>query len=143
MAPINVSRMAAAGRPGPGLQHAIRNDLLQALGRLMADYQAIHPCSIVISANARRAASAHGLFLQGLGYLAFPARILRRRNSFVAYTVFAEAMDMIANDCPVTLLPGISAYKGRWDITSGLRHCHDDRDGCPYRRFRVLMAKWH
>ena len=121
-----VSRMAAAGRGcGPGLQHAIRNDLLQALGRLMADHKAIQPCRIVISANTTMQHLLMGYSCKGLATWPFqPVSLGGETHSW--HTVFAEAMDMIDDDCPVTLLPGISAYVGA-DITSGLWHCHIDR----------------
>lgn len=121
-----VSRMAAAGRGcGPGLQHAVRNDLLRAMGRLMADYKAIRPCRIVISANTTMQHLLMGYSCKGLGTWPFqPVSLGGETHSW--HTVFAEEMDTIADDCPVTLLPGISAYVGA-DITSGLWHCHIDR----------------
>ena len=121
-----VSRMAAAGKGcGPGLQHAIRNDLLQALGRLLDGHKAIQPRRIVISANTTMQHLLMGYSCKGLSTWPFQPVSLGG-ETYSWHTVFAEDMDAIDADCPVTLLPGISAYVGA-DITSGLWHCHIDR----------------
>ncbi|MCH4188479.1 MAG: ASKHA domain-containing protein [Megasphaera sp.] len=117
-----VSRMAAAARGcGPGLQYAVRHDLLCAIGRLMEPYTDIRPEQVAISANTTMQHLLMGYSCDGLG--AWPFHPVSLGGEVCSWReVFGEDLDDVAPSCAVTLLPGISAYVGA-DITSGLWHC--------------------
>lgn len=117
-----VSRMAAAAKGcGPGLQYAVRHDLLCAIGQLMKSYINIRPNQVVISANTTMQHLLMGYPCDGLGVWPFhPVSLGGEVHSW--RDVFGEDLDDVASSCSVTLLPGISTYVGA-DITSGLWHC--------------------
>ncbi|MCH4178698.1 MAG: ASKHA domain-containing protein [Megasphaera sp.] len=121
-----VSRMAAAGRGcGPGLQHAVQQDLVCAMGSILERYQGIHPGRVAISANTTMQHLLMGYSCEGLGEWPFHPVSLGGRT-LVWDDVFTERLDDMAPGCSVQLLPGISTYVGA-DIVAGLWHCHIDQ----------------
>lgn len=116
-----VSRIAAAsGEAGGKLQQSIRGDLNALIERLLSEGGCLpkQVGRVAISANTTMGHLLMGYPCEGLG--AYP---------FIPWnigTVTEKAQAVLGGetvlDCPVTLLPGISAYVGG-DIAAGLLTC--------------------
>ena len=116
-----VSRIAAAsGGKGGMLQQSIRGDLNVLIGRLLSEGGCLPEQveRVAVSANTTMGHLLMGYPCEGLGAYPFTPWDIGAVTEDARAVLGVET----ALNCPVTLLPGISAYVGG-DIAAGLLAC--------------------